>query len=108
MVRREVPPLRELPHELLERRFHVSGREVLVWLGTDLIYGGVDILNADGTIRESWEDEVKADADLIAMMSGAGIPEQHAKEIASALMEERDRWTKSQAGKRWWRWGKDH
>jgi hypothetical protein len=79
---------------------------MMVWLGTDLMYGGVDVLNHDGAIRDSWEDEVESQEDLVELMIAARVPPEDAHAIAHGLLEERKRWADAQAGKRWWRWGK--
>jgi hypothetical protein len=98
---------RELPRELLERRFEIPGGQILVWLGTDLVYGGVDVLDQEGTLRHSWEDEVDSEEDLSELMTAAGIAMKHAREIARELLEERGKWEEAQRGKRWWRWGRN-
>jgi HEAT repeat protein/PBS lyase HEAT-like repeat-containing protein len=90
----------------LARRFEIPGGQILVWLGTDLLYAGVDVLDDEGTVRRSWEDEVDSEEDLIELITAARIPMEDAREIAHGLLEERKNWEAAQRGKRWWRWGR--
>jgi hypothetical protein len=104
--REEISLQRALPHEVLERRFETPGGQILAWLGTDLVHGGVDLLSEDGTVRHSWEDEVASEQDLLDLLTAARIPMGEAREIARDLMQERTNWEEAQRGKRWWRWGR--
>jgi hypothetical protein len=65
-----------------------------VWLGTDGVWGGVDVHDSDDELVRSWEDEVTTPRALADLLEQAGVDREQAESMSNDLVK---RWKGSEA-----------